>query len=338
MKCSIFDHRIDLKHTFTIANRSSDWRPNLSVRLEYEGIRGYGLAAPNPRYGETPESCRAALEAMCGQLEGDPRAYEPMIRKMLASHPGEYAAKAALDMAIMDLAGKLLGAPLYRMWGLDPAAMPPTSFTIGIDTPEKVAQRAAEARGFRVLKIKLGSGDDQAIIRAIRTVTDVPVRVDANEGWTDRETALREIEQLAKQGIELVEQPMPAAQVEDMIWLKARSPLPLIADEAFTAVGDLITIGEAYHGVNLKLMKCGGTLIARDAIAMARSLGLKIMLGCMVESALGIAAAAHLGPLADFPDLDGNLLISNDPYSAHPVSDGRIRLLDAPGLGVAPLN
>jgi len=336
MRVTVTDITLRLRHTFTIAHGSSDTRPNLIVALEHEGITGYGLAAPNPRYGETPASCRAALEAMGAELEGDPRAYTGLIEAMLASHQGEYAAKAALDAALMDWAGKSLGAPLYRIWGLEPTAAPKTSMTIGIDTPEQVAERAREAAGFAVLKIKLGSPDDRALIRAIRSVTDVPLRVDANEGWHDAEEALHHIGWLAEHGVELVEQPMPAANHGDMVWLKKHSPLPLIADEAFTGINDLAKIGEAYHGINLKLMKCGGTHIARQAIAVARANDLEIMLGCMVESALGIAAAAHLSPLVDYADLDGNLLITDDPYNAHPVVDGRVRLGDGPGLGVTP--
>jgi len=337
MKIQVKAEVLKLRHTFTIAHGSSDERVNLVVGLEHEGRVGWGLAAPNPRYGETPESCKAALLAMARELQGDPRAYEPLISSLLRNHEGEFAAKAALDMAIMDLAGKTLDAPLYRIWGLDPAGLSPTSMTIGMAAPEQVAQRAQEAAGFHVLKVKLGSADDHALIEAIRSVTQVPIRVDANEGWHSREHAIREVEWLAAHNVELVEQPMPASAIEDAVWLKQRSPLPLIADEAFTCNADLLSMGEAYHGVNIKLMKCGGTLMAREAVTLARGLGLQIMLGCMVESSLGIAAAAQLAPYADYLDLDGNLLICNDPFRGHAVIDGFLKLNDAPGLGASPL-
>ena len=242
--------------------------------------------------------------------------------------------KRARELAVMDWVGESLGAPLYRLWDIDPAKMPPTSMTIAIDAPDRVRERAREASGFRVLKLKLGGAQDHAMVNAVREVTDTPIRGDANEGFPDRETAIREIEWLASHNVELVEQPLPADRLEDMMWLKARSPLPLIADEAFLRSRDLSKLANAYHGINIKLVKCGGTLAARETITLARSHGLRVMLGCTVESSLGIAAAAHLAPLADYVDLDGNLLIANDPYVGHPIVDGRIALRDAPGLGV----
>jgi len=206
--------------------------------------------------------------------------------------------------------------------------------TIAIDAPDRVRERAREASGFRVLKLKLGGAQDHAMVNAVREVTDTPIRGDANEGFPDRETAIREIKWLASHNVELVEQPLPADRLEDMVWLKARSPLPLIADEAFLQSRDLSKLANAYHGINAKLVKRGGTLAARETITLARSHGVRVMLGCTVVSSLGIAAAAHLAPLADYVDLDGNLLLANDPYVGHPIVDGRIALRDAPGLGV----
>src|SRR5690606_7999185 len=200
--------------------------------------------------------------------------------------------------------------------------------------PDRVRERAREAAGFRVLKLKVGVEQDRAMVDAIRDVTDVAIRADANEGYPDRETALREIEWLAGQGVELIEQPLPAARLEDMVWLKERSPLPLIADEAYLQPEDAPALAEAYHGVNVKLVKCGGIATAREAIEIARSCNLQVMIGCTIESSLGIAAAAHLAPLADYVDLDGNLLIENDPFVGHPIQDGHLRLRDAPGLRI----
>lgn len=325
-----------LRHTFTIAHGSSDLRYNVMVRLVTDGLVAHGVAAPNPRYGETPESAMAALESLRLSLTGNLDAIDPLIRRMHGALAGEYAAKAALDMALHDRWAKTLNQPLYRLFGADPARMPPTSMTIGIDQPTVVRKKVRDAQFFKVLKVKLGGENDREMIETIRSVSQQPIRVDANEGWHQRDAALREIEWLAQQGIELIEQPMPADRHADMRWLKRRSPLPLIADEAFALPADLPRLAEGYHGVNIKLAKCGGMLAARQAIAMARALDMQTMLGCMVESSVGIAAAAHLAPLVDYVDLDGNLLVANDPFRGHPVRDGVIALSDDPGLGIQP--
>jgi L-alanine-DL-glutamate epimerase-like enolase superfamily enzyme len=335
MQLSFITRTLRLRNAFTLSRGSIREKQSLVVELTHEGLVGRGEAAPIARYGETPESCLGALERMREAMPESPAAYVPLLRTLKRVAPNEHAARAAMDAAIMDWLGKSLGAPLYRLWGLDPAAMPPTSMTIAIDAPDRVRERAREASGFHVLKLKLGGAEDHAMVKAIREVTDRPIRGDANEGFPDRETALREIEWLAGHNVELVEQPLSAARLEDMVWLKERSPLPIIADEAFIRSKDLSVLAQAYHGINVKLVKCGGTLAAREAITLARSHGLEVMLGCTIESSLGIAAAAHLAPLADYVDLDGNLLIANDPYIGHPVVDGRIALRDAPGLGIA---
>lgn len=335
MQLSFITRTLRLRNAFTLSRGSIREKQSLFVELTHDGLVGRGEAAPIARYGETPESCLAALERMREAMPESPAAYVPLLRTLERAAPTEHAARSAMDAAIMDWLGKSLGAPLFRLWGLDPAAMPPTSMTIAIDTPDGVRERAREASDFHVLKLKLGGEDDRAMVKAIREVTDRPIRGDANEGFPDRETALREIEWLAGHNVELVEQPLPADRLEDMIWLKERSPLPLIADEAFISSRDLPNLAQAFNGVNVKLVKCGGTLAAREAITLARSYGLEVMLGCTVESSLGIAAAAHLAPLVDYVDLDGNLLLSNDPFAGHPVVDGRITLRDAPGLGVA---
>lgn len=327
-------YRVHLTHTFTIANRSSDSRDVVLVALEHDGLTGYGAAAPNPRYGEDQASVLKAFEGLA--LPGHLWAYSAFLDEVLPALNDQFAARAALDMAVMDWNGKALNVPLYRLWGLDPQDMPLTSMTIGIDTPEVVRQKTREASDYGVLKVKLGGEGDRLMIQAIREVSDQVIRVDANEGWHDRETAIREIEWLAGQGIEFVEQPMPADRFQDMVWLKARSPLPLMADESFTKSEDFPRLAEGFHGVNFKLMKGGGLQAARDTITLARIHGLRVMLGCMIEPSVSIAAAAHLGPLADYVDLDGNLLIGNDPFVGHPVVDGGIQLRDLPGLGVLP--
>jgi L-alanine-DL-glutamate epimerase-like enolase superfamily enzyme len=234
----------------------------------------------------------------------------------------------------MDWIGQKLGVPLYRHFGLDPGDAPVTTFSIGIDTPETTRQKVREAEAFPVLKIKVGLDTDEATIEAVRSVTKKPLRVDANEGWKDREEAVRKINWLESQGVEFVEQPMPAAMIDDIRWVRGRVHIPIIADEACMHPADIPKLATAYDGVNIKLMKCGGMLEAFRMIEIAKSLGLKTMLGCMIESSIGVTAAAHLSPLVDYADLDGNLLIANDPYSGVKVVNGKLILPDRPGLGL----
>ena len=325
MKLAFTERTLRPKTAFTLSRERIAERRSVFVELEHEGLTAYGEGSPIARHGETAESCRAALERMRAAMgDADPRAYVTLIPSLQPLAMGSNAALAAMDAAIMDWVGKVRGVPLYRLHGADPARMPPTSMTIAIDTPDNVRVRASEASGFHVLKLKLGGDHDRAMIEAIREVTEVPIRGDANEGYPDRETALREIEWLAERNVELIEQPLPAAAVDDMAWLKERSPMPLVADEAFTGVAAMPELAEVYHGINIKLVKSGGMLAASDVIERARRHGLSVMLGSTIESSLGVAAGAHLAPLVDYADLDGNLLLANDPFDGHPVVDGRI--------------
>jgi len=252
--------------------------------------------------------------------------------------PGAWAAKAALDIALMDWAGQKLGVPLYRYFGLDPKDAPVTTFSIGIDNPAMTRDKVREAAPYAVLKIKVGLDTDEATIDAVRSVTDKPLRVDANEGWTDKEVALRKIEWLSKRGVEFVEQPMPADRLDDMRWIHQRSPLPLIADESVLHPGDIPKLLGAFDGINVKLDKCGGIMEAYREIQIAKALGMKTMLGCMISSSCTVTAAAHLSPLVDYADLDGNLLIANDPWRGVTVQNGKLVLPDRPGLGLLPAN
>jgi L-alanine-DL-glutamate epimerase-like enolase superfamily enzyme len=247
---------------------------------------------------------------------------------------GEYAGKAALDIALLDWVGKKLGIPLYRHFGLDPRDTPVTTFSIGIDTPEITRAKVREAERFPILKIKVGLQTDEATIDAVRSVTRKRLRVDANEGWKDKEEAVRKINWLESQGVDFVEQPMPAAMLEEARWVRSRVQIPIIADEACLHPADIPRLADSFDGVNIKLMKCGGMLEAMRMIQIAKSLGLKTMLGCMIESSIGVTAAAHLSPLVDYADLDGNLLIANDPYVGVQVHDGKLILPDGPGLGL----
>ena len=325
-------HAIDihLRHTFRLARGDSDSRRVLMVEIEHDGLIGRGEAAPIARYGQDVASAALAAEEMVARID-NPRAFDQAAAR--AAVPGQPAAEAAVDMALRDLAGKRLGVPLFELLGIDPSSMPVTSFTIGMDTPEIVEQKVREAEGFAVLKVKMGSEDDRRVLETVRSMTDRPVRVDANEGWT-LEDALARLEWLQEMGVELVEQPLPADQHDEMRELKRQSPLPLIADESVARAEDIPRLAEAFDGINIKLMKCGGLGEALRLIHAARAHNMKIMLGCMVESSLAITAAAHIAPLVDWADLDGNLLITNDPFIGAEVRDGKLVLPSEPGLGV----
>ena len=325
---------LSLRHTFRIARGASDVRRNVIVELEHEGRVARGEAAPIPRYGQDRESATAALATMAERLRPeDLPLFDDAACRVAVE--GQESAEAALDMALRDLAGLRLEAPLYELLGLDPRRTPVTSFTIGIDSPEVVVEKVREASDYEVLKVKLGSPDDRAMLEAIRDVTDQRLRVDANEGWTLADAEER-LEWLADLGVELVEQPLPADRLEETAALRRKSPLPFFADESVHRAEDVPRLAEAFDGVNLKLMKCGGIGEAIRIIHTARAHGMGVMVGCMIESSVAITAAAHLTPLVDFADLDGNLLIRDDPYDGARVEGGRIVLPDRPGLGVTP--
>jgi L-alanine-DL-glutamate epimerase-like enolase superfamily enzyme len=328
--------RLRLRHTWTTTMSSSEFRDTLHVRYARDGVDGRGEGAPIVRYQENAEGARAALEATREVvLAGDPWSLEGLLAQSFRGLEGQYAARAALDIALHDWTGRKLGVPVYRLLGLDPLAAPITTFSIGIDTPDVTRQKTREAAEYPVLKVKVGLDSDEATIDAIRSVTGKPLRVDANEGWKDKETAIRKIEWLATRGVELVEQPLPAAQLEDNAWVTERSPIPVFADEACLRASAIPGLAGAYHGVNVKLDKAGGIREALRMIHAARACSLKVMLGCMVSSSVSTTAAAHLSPLVDYADLDGFLLIANDPFEGVTVKDGRLLLPDRPGLGLA---
>ena len=320
-----------LRHVFRIARGGSATRTNVLLELGEDGRVGLGEAAPILRYGQNAETAGRAIDAMAGRIR-DPRAYA--VEAARAAVAGEAAAEAAFDMALHDLAGKRLGAPLYELLGLDPRATPQTSFTIGLDTPDVVVRKVREASDYPILKVKMGSDDDREVLTAVRDTTDRPIRVDANEGWTPAE-ALSRLEWLHSLGVELVEQPLPAAMIAETRELRRNSPLPFYADESVHRAADIPPLAGAFDGINIKLMKCGGLGEALRMIAVARAHGMKVMLGCMIESSIAITAAAHLSPLVDLADLDGNLLLDHDPYVGARVVGGKIILPDGPGLGVA---
>lgn len=327
--------RLRLKHTWTIARNSSDYKDNVFVRIERDGAVGWGEAAPNVRYGESAEKTLAALEQARPLLESDDWFhYVDLRRQWETLTKDQTCAGAALDMAVLDWVSHKVEVPLYRMLGLDKSKAPVTTFSIGIDTPDVVKEKVREAADFPVLKIKVGRDNDAEILAAVREVSDAPLRVDANEGWRDKHVALDRILWLQDLGVELIEQPMPAEMLDETAWLRDRVDIPIIADEAVKRAGDIPTLAQAYDGINIKLMKSGGIQEALRMIHIARALGMKIMLGCMIASSVSITAAAHLSPLIDYADLDGNLLIADDPFIGVTVDRGRLVLPDRPGLGV----
>ena len=334
MKFRYSPYTLELKHTFTVASNSRTTTPVMLVEVEKDGVTGYGEASMPPYLGESHETAAAFLSKVDLSKYPDPFLLEDILREIDAIAPGNCAAKAAVDIALHDWAGKKMGQPWYRIWGLDPAKTPVTTFTIGIDTPEVVRQKTREADVYKVLKVKLGRENDREMIETIRQVTDKPIRVDVNQGWKDRGTALTMIDWLSTKGIEFVEQPMPKEQVEDLAWLRERSPLPIIGDEGVQRLADVPRAQGVYDGINIKLMKCTGMREARAMIMLARIQGLKVMLGCMTETSCAISAAAELSPLADYADLDGALLIKNDPFDGARVVDGKVTLTTRPGIGI----
>jgi L-Ala-D/L-Glu epimerase len=294
-----------------------------------------GEAAPIARYNESAEGAAAFIEKARPILERDLWEYAVRWNELEALAPTEHAAKAALDMALLDWVGRKLNMPLWKLLGLSRGQALTTTYSIGIDEVPVMQQKVRESPHFGVYKIKVGSKDDRKIIEGIRAVTSKPLRVDANEGWKTKEEALEMINWMAGLGVEFVEQPMPAAMLKDFAWLKERSKLPIFADESLMKASDIPVIAPYFHGLNIKLMKCGGVQEAVRMVAMARALGLKLMIGCMVETSLAISAAAAITPLFDDADLDGNLLTATDPFRGVRTVKDQLVLNDKPGLGVS---
>ena len=338
MKLSWEPYELQLRHVFTVASYSRTTTPDVQVKIEYDGFTGYGEASMPPYLGQTVQSVCSFLEKVdLGQF-ADPFCIDDILTYVDSLSPGDTAAKAAVDIALHDLVGQLLGQPWYRIWGLDAAKAPDTTFTIGIDTADVVREKTREcASQFNILKVKVGLENDMEMIRAIRDVTMLPLAVDANQGWKDREKALEEIFWLKEQGIVMVEQPMPKERIDDNAWLTERSPLPIFADEAIQRLKDIPSIKGAYTGINIKLMKCTGMREAWEMANYAHAEGMRVMVGCMTETSCAVTAAAQLSPIVDFADLDGNLLISNDRFRGMEVVNGKITLPDRPGLGLIKL-
>jgi len=329
--------RLNLQHTWTTTMSSSQYRDTLHAAYSRDGITGHGEGAPIVRYHEDAGGAQKAAESVRDLLlQSDPMQFGKIMAQVFERVKGEWAGKAAVDIALMDWVGQKLGIPLYTYFGLDPKDAPVTTFSIGIDTPEITKQKTLEAADYPVLKVKVGLATDEPTIEAVRSVTKKPLRVDANEGWKDREEAVRKINWLEKMGVEFIEQPLPAEMIEETRWVRSRVHIPVIADEACQRASDIPRLKEAFDGVNVKLDKSGGMLEAYRMIQIAKALGMKTMLGCMVSSSVSVTAAAHLSPLVDYADLDGNLLISNDPFHGVRVEKGKLVLPGKPGLGLTP--
>lgn len=337
LKLSFEPYNLQLKHVFTLANSSRSTTPVMLVKLEYEGITGYGEASMPPYLGESQESAGKFLAALKLQQFNDPFRMDEILEYVDQSAPGNTAAKASVDIALHDLVGKIMKQPWHKIWGFSAENTPVTSFTIGIDTPDVIRQKVKEATEFKILKVKLGRDTDKEMIETIRSVSDVPLCVDVNQGWKNKNEALEMIFWLKEKGIEYVEQPMPKEKTEEIAWLTQNSPLPIIADEAVQRLSDVQSTIGIYSGINIKLMKCTGMREAHKMITLARANNMKVMIGCMTETSCAVSAAAQLSPLANWADLDGNLLISNDPYIGVKITDGKITLNDLPGIGISIL-
>jgi L-alanine-DL-glutamate epimerase-like enolase superfamily enzyme len=336
MKLSAAPLDLELKHRFTIARDSYAVRRNAVVRLRWRGIEGLGEAAPMAFYGQSQRSCLRALARMATLLaHRDPFDGEAIIAELRRRFPRETGAVAAVDLALHDLVGKALRQPLWRLWGLDPARAPQTSFTIGIDTIAKVAEKVVEAARFPVLKVKVGVADDLEILREVRRLEPRKrLRVDANGGWTARETIAKS-RVLERLGVEFIEQPLPVGREQELRGVRARVGIPLMADESCVSAERLPELVGCFDAVNIKLAKCGGLREALRMIHVARASGFTVMIGCMIESSLLITAAAQLSPLADYADLDGHVLIAHDPFRGVRLDRGaRLVLPRSPGLGV----
>jgi L-alanine-DL-glutamate epimerase-like enolase superfamily enzyme len=335
MKLSYKPYTLEMKHTFTVAVSSRTTTPVMLTEIEYDGIKGYGEASMPPYLGESQESVTKFLSKVNLEQFDDPFELEKILQYVDSIEEKNTAAKASVDIALHDLVGKLIGKPWFKIWGLDKNKTPYTTFTIGIDKPEVVRQKVKEADEFKILKVKMGKENDKEMIETIRSVTDKPLTADANQGWKDKHYALEMIQYLSENNVVYIEQPMPKEMIEENAWITQNSPIPVLGDESIQRLSDLIKMKDVYSGVVVKLMKCTGMREAHKMITLAKSLGMKVMLGCMVETSCAISAASQLSPLADWADLDGALLIKNDPFEGMKVIDGKVTLTDYPGIGLS---
>jgi len=337
LKLSFEPYDLQLKHVFTIASFSRTTTPVMLVKIEWGGVIGYGEASMPPYLGESHETATKFLKSLKLNQFHDPFRLNEILSYVDGVANGNCAAKASIDIALHDLIGKLMEKPWFKIWGYNKEDTPVTTFTIGIDKPDVVVEKVKEAVPYKMLKVKIGRGNDEEMIKTIRTVTNIPLCVDVNQGWKDKHEALDKIHWLKEQGVVFVEQPMDKNDLDTMAWLTQHSPLPTIADEGVQRLADVPKLSGAYSGINIKLMKCTGMREAHKMMNLARSLDMKVMIGCMTETSVGVSAASQLSPMVDWADLDGNLLISNDPFKGVTVKEGKVILPDQSGIGVIKL-
>jgi len=338
MQAAYISFDLELKHPFSISGFTRTSTPILLLKLVCENLEGYGEASMVPYLGESYNSAVSFLQKVDWSRFSYPFNFPEIIGYLDSIDSGNPAVKAAIDIALNDIQGKMLQKPCHVIYQADPAKMPVTSYTIGIDKPEIIREKVAGAGDFKVLKVKLGSGNDKELINTIRSVSNLPLYVDANQGWTDRKMAIDLIYWLHDQGVLLIEQPMPKTNREGNAWLTARSPIPILADEAVQRLADIDNLKGAYHGINIKLMKSGGMYEAHQMILKARSYGMKVMIGCMSETSVATLAGLALAPLCDWVDLDGPFMTRNNPFDQPEFKDGRYVLNDLPGLGLKGLS
>ena len=337
LKLKVEQASITTRHPFAIARGSTNGYKRAWVRLmDGDGLEGWGEADPSSFYGESLETVLAGFQKLAAHLPADPFDLQAAEARWEQVLPKNWAARAAMSAALHDLVGKALGQPLWRLWGLDPKQAPLSSFTIGLDTTERIRDKVQEARDYPILKIKLGTEHDEEILRTIRDATDKPIRVDANAGW-DVARAKQMIPVLKEFGVEFVEQPLVAEDLDGLIEVRrvaAKHNLPVVVDESCLVAADIPRLAGRVDGINIKLAKCGSLREALRMIATARAHGMLVMVGCMIETSLGITAAAHFTPLVDAADLDGAALTVDDPFTGATIDKGQIRLPTEPGLGV----
>lgn len=339
MKLTFRTFDAQMRHTFTIANSSRTTTQIVLTEIAYDGYVGYGEAALPPYLGETQASVIEFLKKIDLSRFSSPFQIEDIMSYLETLSTNNTAAKASVDIALHDLVGKIMGQPWWKIWGFNSSNTPNTSFTIGLDTEEVVMQKTREAAPYKVLKVKLGRDEktDKMMVETIRKVTNTPMYVDANQGWKEKHYALDMIHWLKERGITMIEQPMNKYLLDDAAWITERSPLPIIADEACQRLTDVYKLKGAYSGINIKLMKCTGMREAREMVSVAKSLNMRLMIGCMTETSCAISAASQLAPQTEWADLDGNLLISNDQFKGMLIKDGKITLNEEPGLGIKKL-
>jgi len=326
---------VETQFEFRIALGARQRHANTLVRIEHDGLVGLGEASPSHYYGENEAVVRAALDTWAPHLGDDPFALESIERRLDLALMGNDAARAAIDMALHDWIGKRLGLPVWKLLGVDPGTTPLSCVTLGMASTAEMERKLETVRDFPMLKVKLGGPGDVDNLRMIRARYPGKIRVDANTAWTASD-AVRVLRDIAPLEIELVEQPLPRHDLAGLEWVRARSPIPVFADESVHHLGDLANLAGRVDGVNLKLMKTGGIREMLRMIHAARALGMQVMLGSMVESSLALSAAAQLAPLADYLDLDGHWLLRDDPFDGAPREAGLIALSERPGLGVQP--